>query len=147
MIKFLFPLFILVFCFVTGVKAQKINELIEAEKSFAAWSVTHGTRSAFLHFLDTSAIVFEKGKPVNGESFWKARENSSGILYWQPTVAEIARSGDFGYTSGPWRFKKTPDDTVLARGRFTSIWQKKNGEWKVLLDLGVTGTPPSVFDS
>lgn len=47
-------------------KAQKnLDGLIRAEKSFAAYSVAHGTKDAFLKFADSNAIVFEGGKPIN----------------------------------------------------------------------------------
>src|SRR5215207_9483594 len=79
-----------------------IDDLIGAEKDFAAYSVAHGTKAAFLQYLDPSGIIFEKGLPVNGIQSWKEREARPGILNWHPDAAEVSRSGDFGYTTGPW---------------------------------------------
>jgi hypothetical protein len=75
-----------------------------AERNFAAYSVKHGTRAAFLKFLDSTAVVFENTKPVNGLQSWNKKEDGAGILNWYPTTAEIAVSGDFGYTTGPWTY-------------------------------------------
>jgi ketosteroid isomerase-like protein len=124
--------------------AQKnIDGLINAEKSFAAYSVAHGTKDAFLKFLDSSAIVFDNGKAVNGIEVWINREKRPSILNWSPQFAEIASSNDFGYTSGPWELKPgANDDTVIARGQYTTVWHiDSKGEWKFLVDLGVGNTP------
>src|SRR6476619_6274717 len=86
-----------------SLQAQKnIDGLIAAEKNFAALSVAQGTKTAFLHFLDSNGIVFDKGNPVNGIQVWTSRENRGGVLNWHPQFAEISLSGDFGYTTGPW---------------------------------------------
>ena len=56
-------------------KAQKsIDGLINAEKSFAAYSVAHGTKDAFLKFADSNGVVFEQGKSANAIEAWNKRE-------------------------------------------------------------------------
>jgi ketosteroid isomerase-like protein len=124
--------------------AQKnIEGLINAEKSFAAYSVSHGTKEAFLKYLDSTGVVFEKGQPVNGVDSWIKKEKTAGILNWHPQFAEIAASNDLGYTTGPWTFQpQTVQDSVVAKGQFTTVWHTdKNGEWKFLVDLGVSNIP------
>lgn len=124
-----------------ALKAQRsIEGMINAEKSFATYSVAHGTKEAFLKFADSSAIVFDKGKPVNAIELWNSREKRPGVLNWFPNYAEISLSNDFGYTTGPWTF--TLNDSVVARGNFSTVWHINNkGEWKFLIDLGVSNTP------
>jgi hypothetical protein len=123
------------------VNAQKnIDGLINAERNFAAYSVAHGTKDAFLKFADSNGIVFDKGKATNAIQVWNSRDKRPGVLNWRPEFAEIASSNDFGYTTGPWEFKT--NDTVVARGQFTTVWHlAKNNEWKFLVDLGVGNTP------
>jgi hypothetical protein len=117
---------------------KSIDGLIQAEKSFAAYSVSNSTKEAFLKFLDTEGIVFENGKAVNGIEAWNKREKKPGILNWHPQYAEITYSGDFGYTTGPWTFQNSKNDTVVARGQYATIWHiNEKGEWKFLADLGV----------
>src|SRR5215203_4446134 len=125
-------------------QAQKnIDGLIQAEKNFAAYSVAHNTKEAFLQFIDTAGVVFEKREAVNGMQLWNKRQKQAGVLNWHPQFAEIAGSGDFGYTTGPWTFQpKTINDSVVARGQYTTVWQLgKNGDWKFLVDLGVNNLP------
>jgi ketosteroid isomerase-like protein len=100
-----------------------------------------------MKFLDDSAKVFERGQILNGKEVWRDRKMDSMELKWYPEFADMAASGDFGYTTGPSEFRlkvgsKLPDH----KGYFHSIWRKNsNGEWKVLLDMG-TPSPQSVFD-
>jgi len=132
---------VIIFC--TIIHAQKsIDGLITAEKSFAAYSVAHGTKDAFLQFADSAGIVFDPvvEGPFNAIELWKKREKRPGKLEWQPEYAEISGSQDFGYTTGPYIF--TRNDSVLGRGEYVTVWQlNKDGKWKFLLDLGVNNTP------
>jgi ketosteroid isomerase-like protein len=122
---------------------RTIEGLINAEKNFAAYSVAHGTKDAFLKFLDSNGVVFNQGKAVNGIETWSKREKGQQVLSWNPQYAEIATSNDFGYTTGPWELRpNATNDTVVARGQYTTVWHiNANGEWKFLVDLGVGNTP------
>lgn len=137
-------LFVCMLFFSAPLFAQdKIEPLINAENRFAEYSVEHGMKAAFLKFLDSNAVVFDKGQPVNGIEAWNKRAEAKGILNWKPQFAEISSSGDLGFTSGPWTFQPNSlKDSIVARGCFNSIWKKnKNGEWKNIVDLGVNKTP------
>jgi hypothetical protein len=133
----------LVLIIAQAINAQKtIDGLIKAEKDFAAYSVANSTKEAFLEFLDSTGVIFDNGKAVNGIEAWSKREKRPGILNWWPQFAEIANSNDFGYTTGPWIFQPSATDTVVARGQYTTVWHiAANGEWKFLIDLGVSNTP------
>lgn len=123
--------------------AQKgIDGLIQAEKNFAAYSVANGTKDAFLANMDSSSLVFDKGKAVSGLQLWSSREKRKGVLDWRPSYAEISGSNDFGYTSGPWTFRLSATDSIIARGFYSTVWHiNKEGKWTFLVDLGIDNTP------
>lgn len=131
------------FILIQGAAAQKgMDELIAAERSFAAFSVAHSTKEAFLQYIDSNSLMFDKGHPVKAHAYWKQREKRPGVLNWYPQFAEISASGDFGYTTGPWTFQSSATDTVESRGLYCTVWYRNNdGEWKFLIDLGVGNTP------
>ena len=55
-----------VFIIAQAVVAQRsIVGLVQAEKNFAAFSVSHSTKEAFLEFLDSAGLIFENSKAVN----------------------------------------------------------------------------------
>jgi len=120
-----------------------IEGLIKAETNFASYCVSNDTRAAFLKFLDNAGVVFENGRPLNGIDAWTKKEKRPGVLNWYPLYAEIAASGDFGFTTGPWTFQAgTISDSVIATGHYTTVWHRKNdGEWKFLVDIGTNGNP------
>ena len=136
------PATAVLFLFVQLANAQKgIGNLIQAEKNFAAYSIAHSTKEAFQQFIDSNSIMFDNGKPVKAVEFWSKREKNAGVLNWWSQYAEISASGDFGYTTGPWTFQQTKNDTIIARGQYTTVWHINiNGEWKFLVDLGITNT-------
>lgn len=123
--------------------ADAVKALVDAERKFFETGQEKGTRAAFLEFLALDGIVFRPG-PVNGQEVWRKRTETGLDLVWEPTFASIARSGDFGYDTGPskWRAKKS-DEKFSGFGHFISIWKKqKGGTWKVALDCGIENPEP-----
>ena len=137
-----FPL-LLGLCGALPAAAQRTVEgLVKAEQSFAAHSVKHGTRAAFLQYMDSNSVLFEKGEAVNGLKTWTLRENRPGILNWHPQYVELAASKDFGFSTGPWTFQNGANDTVSGRGQFITVWTADpSGNWKFRVDIGVGGAP------
>jgi ketosteroid isomerase-like protein len=118
--------------------AEAIRAMVDTERKFYQTGQEKGTRAAFLEFLADDGIVFRPG-PVNGREVWSKRSETALDLVWEPNFAAIARSGDFGYDSGPskWRANKT-EKKFTGFGHFVSIWKKQNdGSWKVALDCGI----------
>ncbi|MEY2557869.1 MAG: hypothetical protein QOE34_1294 [Verrucomicrobiota bacterium] len=124
--------------------AEAIRVMVESERKFYQAGQEKGTRAAFLAFLADDAVIFRPG-PANGKEVWEKRAETGLDLIWEPTLAVIARSGDFGYDTGPakWRASKK-DEKFLGYGQFVSIWRKqKDGSWKVALDLGIENPEPT----
>jgi ketosteroid isomerase-like protein len=124
--------------------AEAARAMVESERKFYQTGQEKGTRAAFLAFLADDAVVFRPG-PVNGKEVWEKRAETGLDLIWEPMFAAIARSGDFGYTTGPAKWKANKkDEKFLGYGQFVSIWKKqKDGSWKVALDLGIENPEPA----
>jgi len=68
-------------------------------------------------------------------------------LTWTPEFADMAASGDLGYTYGTYVFTSKDKDKdgnpVIEYGKYTTIWKKqKDGSWKVVLDMGNASPKP-----
>ena len=112
--------------------------LANAERSFSTASEQTGIRNSFLAFLSDDCVMFNP-YPVNGKELYRNRTDNSANLSWSPTFIEVASSGDFGISTGPWEFRKTKIDTPVAYGHFFSVWKKQSdGAWKVALDNGIS---------
>ena len=127
-----------------------VDALVNAEKSFAALAANTTTRGAFLYYLDSSSVVFNQGKILNGYTRWSRdiTENNS-LLLWRPEFAVLSASGDFGCTMGPSEYR--PDRAVQTTGHFghfASLWHRsKGGKWSVLCDIGVQHGDPAADDN
>ena len=127
--------------------AQDAQQIINAEKAFAAYAKEVDTRSAFLAFMDTGAVMFASGKPQNAIAAWTQTPPSTDKLLWSPAFAGISASEDLGFTTGPWQYKKTLADTAVASGVFTSVWRKNaQGQWKNIVDLGYAYVKPAYLE-
>lgn len=126
--------------------AQSGQEVVSAELAFANTAKTQSTKKAFLQYMDSTAVVFERGEIHNGIQYWNKREESNGKLLWHPSFFAMSASGDLGFTTGPWEYRASMQDSAAASGQYTTVWTKnKNGEWKFLVDIGVSYAP-SLFD-
>jgi ketosteroid isomerase-like protein len=121
-----------------AVAQTPLDEIVAAEKSFAQRSVDENIRAAFLANFDDKTIAFTKGEPVLGRKGWEEGEPNNAYLFWWPVWADVASSGEFGYTTGPAIMGGEREDPKPTRGMYyASVWKKNEaGNWKVVADLG-----------
>lgn len=138
--KYISPIVLLlaVVNFAVAQNSPALQSIVDAEKNFSKTSVDQGTRTAFLESFDEKSIAFSGGEPHPGRKDWENVPDGNGYLSWWPVYAEVASSGDFGYTTGPAVFG--PDRTtqkVNGGIYYASVWKKNSaGVWKVVADLG-----------
>lgn len=123
-----------------GAYAQKSDgstkSLIKAEKEFAESLAKHGSKAAYNSFAAADGLVF-RPNPVNAKTFYSAQPESKDIS-WNPVYAKVSRSGDWGFTTGPY----TVAGDQPAYGQFLSVWKANNGKWELALDLGTSSNKP-----
>jgi hypothetical protein len=117
---------------VAGARAEDVDlekavgSLISAEKAYAELAGEKGFREASISVFADDAVIFAP-TAVNGEKFWLEAKNDPAIG-WRPTFASISRSGEFGYTTGPWESSKSREvQTPDAFGHFVTILAKEQG--------------------
>jgi len=119
-----------------------LRALVAAERAFAADAAARSVRDAFLTWLDSDALVM-RPRATPARAFYAGRPPSAARLAWEPAFAAVSRSGELGYTTGPWTFRAAPRDTVAAWGDYVSIWRRHDdGVWRVAIDLGVSHPRP-----
>ena len=119
-------------------RADDFEDMVAAERAFAADASARGTRAAFLAALADDGLVVAPG-PGSGQRVWQARPENKNRLEWAPELAEIAASGDLGYTSGPWRFTQDGAEKPSGFGHFFTIWRKgADGKWTVLINHAIS---------
>ncbi|MBI5836067.1 MAG: hypothetical protein HZB25_02370 [Candidatus Eisenbacteria bacterium] len=122
-----------------------VKPLVDSELAFCDAAATKGTRDAFMEFMADSGVFFRPGA-VYARQVLKERPKQPGLLKWRPRVAGIAGSGEMGYTTGPWEARptaKSPADSA-GYGTYFTVWAvQKDGTWRAMLDIGVSGPRPA----
>ncbi len=129
---------------INQLNAADFKLLVDGEKAFCQAAIKTSVKEAFVAFLADSSIVF-RPKPVNGKRLYNEAPKRPGFLTWRPVYAEMSNGGNFGYTTGPWEFRKeTLTEAAVAFGHYVSIWQKQpDNQWKVVLDVGNSYEKPA----
>jgi ketosteroid isomerase-like protein len=121
--------------------------LRQLEADFAADVAKHGHEAFITYFADDGVEVVDGGGFNNKEAMRKQPPWPEGTsLTWMPIKAEMAESGDLGYTYGNYIYtaKNKEGKPVTSYGKYTSIWKKqKDGQWKVVVDVGNSSPDPN----
>ncbi|MGE5803303.1 MAG: hypothetical protein ACM358_13740 [Gemmatimonadota bacterium] len=112
------------------------SELIRADSSFSAMSVSQGAKPAFLAYATDDAISFGGGPGMNEgrQAIGAAFDGfpSGAVLTWWPVAAVIAESGDLGCTVGEAKI-----ESLKQYSKYLTIWRRqRDGSWKFVADGG-----------
>jgi ketosteroid isomerase-like protein len=111
--------------------------VVAAERAFAADGLEMGVQASFLKHSAPEGIVFGP-EPILAKAAFGQPQPKGPPLVWWPLWAGIARSGDLGFTTGPYTFDGKP------RAYYFTVWAKQpDGSWRWLYD----GGPPSDMTS
>ncbi len=110
------------------------------------WSQTVRDAEKFVTYFADGGSMYPSGMPLvtGAEAIRKMHsemlKTPEFALSWTPTKAEVAASGDLGYTTG------TYDMTMAGmseKGKYVTAWRKQNdGSWKVTEDIFNSDTMP-----
>lgn len=117
---------------------QLKQTVMEADKTMSNLAATAGFNSSILAYADSNIVKLNDGQfPIIGKTTFAASFNKDKdvkTISWNPVNAEVARSGELGYSWGNWKF--ITKDTVYY-GNYFTVWKKQtDGNWKVALDGG-----------
>lgn len=117
------------------------DALLAAERGFSKLSVDKGVKEAFITHIADEGILFRGGGPVKGKEWTAARPNPPFTLVWWPEYADIAGSGDLGWTTGPFESEAQGEK---GYGHYLTVWKKQaDGNWRFLIDSGIGHEKPA----
>nr|WP_276604112.1 DUF4440 domain-containing protein [Nannocystis pusilla] len=112
--------------------------LVGAERNFGREVAELGVVDGFTRNLAVDAVLL-RPEP---QSAAQALAGPAGFtLTWEPAYAEIAASGDLGYTTGPYQAHER-DSGEVKHGHYVSVWRKEGERWRVVVDGGSAHPPP-----
>lgn len=117
------------------------KKLIAVDKAFSALSKEKGMNYAFLAYVAKDGVMLSPNRmPLVGKSnigILFRGDDSNKEFTWKPLYADVAKSGELGYTYGTYQIITVENS---EKGTYVSIWKKdSNGKWKFVLDSGNEG--------
>jgi ketosteroid isomerase-like protein len=123
-----------------------IETLKQLEGEFMKAALEHGS-AGYMSYYSEDAVelpngagaILGKANTAKGMGFLDDKNNR---LTWSAAGADIAASGDLGYTWGHYEFltKEKDGSQKVERGKYMTIWKKQaDGNWKVVVDMGNAG--------
>lgn len=130
-------------CFAMGAQAKgsAFDALVAAESGFAADAQARGVNAAFLAAAGEQGVVFRPA-PLRVADVYAKAAPAEFDLQWRPAAAEIAPSGDLGYTYGPYT-STTKDGTPRGAGHYFTVWERDGdaGAFHFRSDIGIAHAP------
>ena len=115
--------------------------LLQVDRDFAALSAKDGYIVAYINNLTNDALLLPPGRGINvgRDRIYKewTEEGLLGKLEWEPITANVAQSGDLGWTWGRWTFDVEDENgkTTRSYGKYIFLWNKINGQWKAAANI------------
>jgi ketosteroid isomerase-like protein len=118
-------------------KTDNKLSLLAVDRAFSALSEKEGMKVAFIEYLDSNGVLLRPGQlPIAGAQaidYLIQQSDQDYTLSWDPRYAEVAESGEIGFTYGIYILKPNQYDTLIY-GNYTSAWRKQSdGKWKLSL--------------
>lgn len=126
-----------------------VDTLKQLEAEFMKTAIEKGSQG-YMSYYAEDAVEVPNGAPLihgkseisKGMGFLDSKDNQ---LTWAPVGGDISASGDLGYTYGNYEFHSKDKDgnPHVDHGKYTSVWKlQKDGNWKVVLDMGNSSPAP-----
>ena len=127
------------------------SSLMQADRDFAIATHARGI-DGWMSFYASDAIrIRYRDNMVKGyDAIRKFDEpnisDTTTILNWEPTDANVFRGGSIGSTTGRyWVVSRRAGDNgkELGRGRYVTMWRRQQDRWLVIMDTGYPDPPAS----
>ena len=129
----------------SGGRKRDVAELTEADAAFSARAAEAGAGPAFREYAEPHALaLLAAGRGmIWGDSaigaYFAAAIPASDRLTWTPRVAELAPSGDLGFTIGDatYRAAAAGGAVALSFTKYLTVWRRQpDGRWRYAADGG-----------
>jgi ketosteroid isomerase-like protein len=122
-----------------AVTTSPFDQVVAAERAFAAASLKDGIHESFLANLAPDAIAF-RPLPGPARDAHEGQPHSKAALSWGPAWVAVSSAGDLALSTGPWEVRPGEDAIIgVTTGLFVSVWRRQpGGAWKVAVDAGIS---------
>lgn len=125
------------------------EDLKRADSLFAVATASDGPEGWAGFFAEDGVMYPSSGRVVGRQAILEAMSDALGpglpSLEWIPQEAELAQSGDLGFTTGRWRSVAPDGGEILASGHYLTVWRLTAEGWRVVADIGNSDSVPRDF--
>jgi ketosteroid isomerase-like protein len=131
--------------------SKSLTDTEEAWAKLSASMRTSADLDRFVAYYAADAVVlFPNEAPMVGraaivEGLKAFLGDPNFSIDFHTSKAEVAKSGDLGYTRGPYTMKMTDPATkkvVTDKGTYVTCWRKtSDGSWKATIDTTISEIP------
>jgi ketosteroid isomerase-like protein len=123
----------------TKLKISQLTRELEADDlKFSDLAARQGTAPAYLSYLNERARVYRPQQfPLTTrqsiQTFFSNQQTLRAT--WKPLKAEVAQSGDLGFTYGDYETHGV-NGSLIEQGSYMRLWRRQSQHvWKVVLDI------------
>jgi ketosteroid isomerase-like protein len=120
--------------------------LMRVDAEFSRLSVEKGAQAAFAAYLAEDARWFPhggfivQGRDAIVAALAPAPGEKPNTLRWEPAGADVAASGELGYTFGHYEYETIGEGgaKVVKHGKYLTVWKRPPGaaSWRIACDIG-----------
>lgn len=119
------------------------SDLLKTDVAFSKLSEEKGQKAAFVAYAAENATLLRPySRPLTGRDSISAalsiHPDTGYTLTWTPISADVARSGEIGFTYGTYSLDIK--NVGHEEGTYATVWHKDSTKtWKYILDTGNQG--------
>ena len=125
-----------------AVDKEKLKaELVRTETEFFQHALAHGFNAGLHAYMADDAFIANSlilGRVAQGAKVQAEKEQgkkSANVIRWKPLRADVADSGDLGYTWGVAESGPAREGPFKPYGIYVTIWKRAaDGKWKFVYD-------------
>jgi uncharacterized protein (TIGR02246 family) len=129
-----------------------VKAISDAEADWSRATAANDIEKAIGYYADDAVLMAPGGDAVQGKQAIGAAmramsKDPAFSLHFQTTKADVAKSGDVGYTWGVYQLTVTDLTThkpINDHGSYATVYKKQaDGSWKAALDIASSAVPPA----
>jgi ketosteroid isomerase-like protein len=126
-----------------------VKAIKDVESAWVKTAATKDVDAFIVYYADDASVLMPNaplftGKPAIKESLKPLMTDPNFSLTFMPTRVEVSKSGDMGFTQGPYKmsFSDHRGNKFEDEGKYLTVWRKlADGTWKAVEDTFMSDLP------
>jgi hypothetical protein len=127
--KALFSIFLFLAPFALKAQLDMVGQIVAADYYSSELAENKGALAGLKNGVDQNTVFFQPA-PQKALSYLKNMPNIPDLISWKPVMAKIAKSNEWGFTTGP--IVSSTIGMQKNYGEYLTVWKRnRKGTWKI----------------